>query len=40
MHSLRGEQSERIRRECSGGMEWLGVWNGIFSGSEFSNFGA
>ena len=28
------------RRESSGGMEWLGVWNCIFSGSEFSNFGA
>ena len=29
-----------FRRESSGGMEWLGVWNCIFSGSEFSNFGA
>ena len=29
-----------VRRESSGGMEWLGVWNCIFSGSEFSNFGA
>ena len=28
------------RRESSGCMEWLGVWNCIFSGSEFSNFGA
>ena len=28
------------RRESSGGMEWLGVWNCIFSGSEISNFGA
>ena len=28
------------RRESSGGMEWLGVWNCNFSGSEFSNFGA
>ena len=29
-----------IRRESSEGMEWLGTWNCIFSGSEFSNFGA
>ena len=29
-----------IRRESSGGMEWLGVWNCNFSGSEFSSFGA
>ena len=29
-----------IRRESSGGMEWLGVWDCNFSGSEFSNFGA
>ena len=29
-----------VRRGSSGGMEWLGVWNCIFSGSEFSNFGA
>ena len=29
-----------IRRESSGGMEWLGVWSCIFSGSEFWNFGA
>ena len=28
------------RRESSGGMEWLGVWNCIFSGSEISNFRA
>ena len=28
------------RRESSGGMEWLGVWNCIFLGSEISNFGA
>ena len=28
------------RRESRGGMEWLGVWNCIFSGSEISNFGA
>ena len=27
-----------VRRESSGGVEWLGVWNCIFSGSEFSNF--
>ena len=26
-----------IRRESSGGVEWLGVWNCNFSGSEFSN---
>ena len=31
---------EEIRRESSGGMEWLGVWNCIFLGSEFSKFGA
>ena len=31
---------EVSRRESSGGMEWLGVWNCIFSGPEFSNFGA
>ena len=30
---------ELFRRESSGGIEWLGVWNCIFSGSEFSNFG-
>ena len=29
----------KSRRESSGGMEWLGVWNCIFSGSECSNFG-
>ena len=29
-----------IKRESSGGTEWLGVWNCIFSGSEFSIFGA
>ena len=28
------------RRESSGGMEWLGVWNCNLSGSEFSDFGA
>ena len=42
--SLRKEgknsQKNKNRRESSGGMEWLGVWNYIFSGSEFSNFGA
>ena len=32
--------STSIRRESSRGVEWLGVWNCIFSGSEFSNFGA
>ena len=25
----------QIRRESGGGLEWLGVWNCIFSGSEF-----
>ena len=30
-----------VRRESSGAMEWLGVWNCIFfSGSEVSNFKA
>ena len=35
----RGITPNVIRRESSGGMEWLGVWNYNFSGSEFSNFG-
>ena len=42
-----GQETERvkielvkIRRDSSGGMEWLGVWNCVFSGSEISNFGA
>ena len=30
---------DKSRRESSGGMEWLGVWNCIFSASEISNFG-
>ena len=32
--------ANRNRRESSGGMERLGVWNCIFSGSEISDFGA
>ena len=37
----RGEKKKTFfRRESSGGMERLGVWNCIFSGSEISNFGA
>ena len=33
-------QNPVFRRESSGGIEWLEVWNCIFSGPEFSNFGA
>ena len=33
-------RNSNIRRESSGGMEWLGVWDCNFSGSEFSNFRA
>ena len=31
-------QGSANRRESSGGMEWLGVWNCFFSGSEISKF--
>ena len=34
------ESRDLARRESSGGMECLGVWNCTFSGSEFSNFRA
>ena len=39
-HDAGVSRTLHLQRESSGGMEWLGVWNCIFSASEISNFGA